>query len=165
MDDIYNSWRWGIYDYDEDTAMGELWDDLMDELHISEADIEKGMGIEAGSESSGSSTFAMYMIFAGKDNRWQVPVDFVKEGYAANGTHETMKAQLAEAKAALKSISETNDDYQYYPTLKQYYSRVSSYCEFVQNPTGSFEQLATTITEYENTISTYSEDLSFVFEE
>lgn len=162
MDDIYESWRWGIYDYDEDMDADEAWRDLLDELLISDVDMENSSVDEEG-KGTGELMFGLYLIINDDDSRWQVPLNIVQEAYVSNGTIERIQTMLDEAREALKSVSETNSDYEYYPTLKLYYSEVSSYFEFIKSPSGSFEQLRTTITDYENKIRTYSEDLSFVF--
>ena len=162
MDDIYEAWRWGIYDYDEDMSSSEAWSDLLGELRISNSDMEN-LSVDEEGKGTGKTTFSLYMILSDEDSKWQVPLNIVQEAYQTNGTIEKIQMLLAEAKDALKSISESNSDYEYYPTLKLYYSEVSSYFEFIKSPSGSFEQLKTTITGYENKIRTYSEDLSFVF--
>ena len=68
------------------------------------------------------------------------------------------------AKAYLKEVTNKYADYTAYPTLKLYYSEVSSYLEFAKSPSGSFSQLKTTIDNYETNIRTYENDLSFTLE-
>ena len=92
-------------------------------------------------------------------------VIIVEQAYINNGTVQRLNDALANAKNELKTMTQEYSDYSEYPNLKSYYSEVSSYAEFAQNPNGSFEQLKTTIETYEREIRTYKSDMSFVFED
>ena len=81
-----------------------------------------------------------------------------------NGTYTKAEELLASAKESLKSVTNDYSDYTGYPTLKSYYSEVSSYLEFAKSPSGSFSQLKTTIDNYETKMRTYKSDLSFIFD-
>lgn len=80
----------------------------------------------------------------------------VSGAYAANG--ETAKAQM-------KNLSENYSDYEHYPNLKGFYTTTSSFFDFCQNPTGSFEQVKTTINDYRNKARGYISDLDYIFED
>lgn len=71
--------------------------------------------------------------------------------------------KMQEAENILQELTAEYDDYTYYPRLKEYYAAVNSYVEFYTNPTGSFNQLADTVKEFENTIRTYEADVGFLF--
>ena len=168
LSDIYDAWRYGIYEDDAN------WEDFCDELIVPDADIEKG--IQENSifysfykddekyDSKDMSTF--FSIIQGLDDFWQECVNYVVYAYGVTENGFTVVEQdLNDAKASLKIVGDEFSDYKYYPNLKEFYSTVSSLYEFVSNPTGSFETLKTTSTDYENQIRSFKSDLSFVFEE
>lgn len=67
-----------------------------------------------------------------------------------NGKAEEAQTALDAAKTQMKELSEKHSDYEHYPNLKGYFTTTSSFLEFCQNPTGSFEQLKDTINDYKN---------------
>ena len=64
----------------------------------------------------------------------------------------------------MQTLTSVYEDYTYYPKLKELYSAVNSYAEFVITPTGSFEQLADTVNTFENNIRTLQSDVGFLFD-
>lgn len=48
---------------------------------------------------------------------------------------------------------------------RRYYTSTSSFFEFCQNPTGSFEQVVNTINDYKNEARDYKNDLDYIFED
>lgn len=161
MADIYDAWRWGIYEWDDSKSSQELADELQKELYI---DLSAGAVFLLGEDSSPGYLLAINHLFTENDD-WQCCVDLVVASYEGSGTFEEANKMLSEAQSALKLISEKNADYQHYPMLKQYYAKVNAMLNFVKSPAGSFEQLKTTKNDYMNSILTYQGDLSFVFEE
>lgn len=150
MDSIYEGWRFAIYDADEysgSTAVREF----ASEVGLSSYEINSVL-TEYGLDGSDLEDFS-------------VAVSVISEVFENNGTIETLDNALAAAKDELKTMTAEYSDYSEYPTLKSYYSKVSSYAEFVKEPSGSFEQLKSTIEDYENEIRTYRSDLEFIFEE
>ena len=81
-----------------------------------------------------------------------------------NLTSAELDAALKSAKTELKTMTAEYTDYSEYPKLKSYYAKVNSYAEFCKDSQGSFEQLKTTIQDYENEIRTFRADLEFIFE-
>lgn len=154
MSDIYDAWKWGIYDWEDSASASTNAENLQKEVSIN---LELG----AGEDSSPGTYLLLYAILY--DSEWQGCIDLVVDSYEASGLYQEVETLLSEAQAALKTVSESNADYQYYPTLKQYYSKLQAMFEFVKSPTGSFEQLKTTTNDYANDIRTYQGDLSFVF--
>lgn len=153
MSDIYDAWKWGIYDWNDSESASTNAENLQKEVSIN---LDLGAG-----EDSSARYLVVRAIFYESD--WQGCVDLVVDSYEASGLYQEVETLLSEAQAALKTVSESNADYQYYPTLKQYYSKLQAMFEFVKSPTGSFEQLKTTMNDYANDIRTYQGDLSFVF--
>ena len=72
---------------------------------------------------------------------------------------------MEEAKAEMKEMSEKYSDYEHYPNLKGYYTTTNAFFAFCQNPTGSFEQVKTTINDYRNDARSYKSDLDYMFED
>ena len=89
----------------------------------------------------------------------------VSNAYKVNGKVDEAKNALDEAKAQMKELSEKYSDYEHYPNLKGYYTTTSSFFDFCQNPTGSFEQVKDTINDYKNEARDYISDLDYIFEE
>ena len=81
-----------------------------------------------------------------------------------NGTCAKVEEYMSEAKDELKQVTADYADYTGYPTLKTFYSEISSYLEFIKNPSVSFSQVETTVNAYETNIRTYKNDLNFIFE-
>ena len=94
---------------------------------------------------------------------WQNAVFAVEMALDTRGDYDTVKQKMSEAQSILQELTTTYDDYTYYPKLKDYYSAVDSYVSFFLSPTGSFNQLADTINNYENSIRTYQSDVGFLF--
>ena len=164
--DIYEAWRLGIYEDDEMSV--EL---LASELSLSEDDIIKGVAsfwIELGVVDSAEEVdveLANSAFSAMEDSLFSYCVRIVNEAYAANGTIEEVQGYLDEAKAKMKELSEDYSDYEHYPNLKGYYTTTNSFFDFCKNPSGSFEQVKTTINDYKNEARDYSNDLDYIFED
>lgn len=164
--DVYEAWRLGIYEKDEMSI--EL---LASELSLSEDDITKGIasvlvtvGVSESAEEVDSAIVDKIFSLL-EDDMFSLCVEIVKEAYVANGTVEEIKGHLDEAKAQMKELSEDYSDYEHYPNLKGYYTTTSSFFDFCQNPTGSFEQVKTTINDYKNEARNYINDLNYIFED
>ena len=70
------------------------------------------------------------------------------------GDYAQIQERMAQAERILQELTEEYDDYTYYPKLKELYAAVNSYVTFYTSPSGSFNQLADTINNYENNIRT-----------
>lgn len=149
MDDIYDSWYFGIYDA-EDYSSSTVAKYLSYEVSFSEAQIKQAC------TDLGISTY--YLTYD-----WNYCVFAIEQAHTNAGTYSTLELLLIEASNAMQLVSENYSDYENYPKLKEYYAKVSSYVDFFKNTTGSFNQLADTIKDYENAIRTYQSDLSYLF--
>ena len=147
----YNAWKFAIYDGDEGSVS-----DFADEVNLSEDELRQAF--ESFSGVPGSLLF-LYLDDISATT-WTVI-----EAYKLNGKIGEMDDAIATAKAELKTMTSKYADYSEYPTLKLYYSEVNSYAEFAKSPECSFEQLKTTMEEYEKEIRTYKADLEFIFED
>lgn len=173
--DIYEAWRLGIYKEKEILSGGCAY--LAGELNLSEDEIAAGAAYylaEAVDKSwdelteeeknnliSGADTSFTAM----KDDLFSWCVTVVSNAYIAGGKAAEVEAYLDEAKEQMKDLSEKYSDYEHYPALKGYYTTTSSFFDFCKNPSGSFEQLKTTIEDYKSTARDYNADLAYIFEE
>lgn len=148
MDAVYGAWHFGIYEADDTYSF-----DLMLSLEtpgFSSEDIKAARELLGFSETSAK-------------NDWQNSLEIVITAIAMRGDYDIINANMAEAEKVLQSLTEEYDDYTYYPKLKEYYAAIKSYVAFFTNPTGSFDQLADTVNNYENGIRTLESDVGFLF--
>ena len=66
---------------------------------------------------------------------------------------------------AEKDMKTLSNNYEHYQNLKDYFTTVKAFYDYCQNPTGSFEQAASTIEDYRNKIRDYYYKLEYVFGE
>ena len=163
-EDIYTAWQLGIYEKDEMSI--EL---LADELSLSKDDLEKGFSAllaDLGMKdlldvNVDLDTF--FILF--EDEMFSICVKIVQEAYTANGKIQFTQDCLREAKNQMKTLGEKYSDYEHYPSLKGYYATTNSFFDFCQDPTGSFEQMTTTINDYRNEARNYINDLDYILED
>lgn len=173
--DIYDAWMLGIYDKDELVENGV--EHLASELFLSEDEIRAGVGCtfaeifgsnwatmsEESRQEFAESADTFFELF--EDEMFTFCVLSVKNAYEVNGKLEEAQAALDAAKTNMKELSEKYSDYEHYPNLKGYYTTTSSFFDFCQDPTGSFEQVKDTINDYKNEARDYSSDLDYIFED
>ena len=173
-DMLYEAWRLGIYHQNEIIVNGIEY--LAEELSLSKEDVENGLGY-AYADMMGDDWFTMtdeeksrikyienslFSIY--KNNLFSFCVMIIRGVYIVNGKTEEAQRALDNAKAQMKRLSENYSDYEHYPNLKGYYTTTSSFFDFCQNPTGSFEQIKTTVNDYKNEARDYMSDLDYIFE-
>lgn len=157
-DAVYGAWYFAIYeaDYDLLDSSEDALYDLSDKVGVSVDDLtvaaEEYLGDLAG--------FVQIYL-----DDFNYTVHIVSKALEINGTVTELDTALSNSKAQLKTMTQEYSDYDQYPMLKSLYSEIDSYASFLKAPTGSFEQLKTTIEKYETNIRTYKSDLSFVFED
>ena len=158
-DAVYGAWYFAIYSdgyglgYNADLAL----QDLSDEVGISVSDLKVAATVYLGEELD--DYVQIYL------DDFDCTVDMTIIALEENGTIDKLNTALGNAKAELKTMTAEYSDYSEYPNLKSLYSKVDSYATFLKSPTGSFEQLATTLEKYETEIRTLRSDLEFVFED
>ncbi|MBP7212939.1 MAG: hypothetical protein KBA03_01770 [Anaerolineaceae bacterium] len=164
MDSIYNAWYFGIYDAD-DSSPETVISDLAKEVPLSREELDAGLQSLAKELDDDESGLLRLMASDSRNvSNWQWLLYLINESYNVNGKFDEIQENIDLANVALKTMTAEFDDYKHYPALKELYSKVVSYAEFAQSPTGSFQQLSGTITDYENDIRTLRSDLSFVFD-
>ncbi len=173
--DIYEAWRLGIYDDDKILKDGVAH--LATKLSLSKNELKEGVGYviakskgrdwsEISDEDKKTITENTNIIFGMmEDNLFSFCIMVVNGAYIVNGKAEKAQTALDAAKAQMKELSEKYSDYEHYPNLKGYYTTTSSFFDFCQNPTGSFEQVKGTINDYKNKARDYINDLDYIFEE
>ncbi len=150
MDDIYNAWRFGIYDA-PDCSLSTVFSEYANETSFSSTELSTDGGYEA-----------IYLICgSGSTKGWQFCMWTIQNCLEKRGDFNEVDRLLAESKSYIQKIT---SEYEYYGDFKDYYAKVASYAEFFKAPSGSFEQLKTTILDYENGIRTAKEIFKFDFE-
>lgn len=158
MDDIYGAWYFGVYKAKNASGNYYFYYDLAKETpNLSGGDL-KNAAEKIGFPISGDRDSCSALK---KD--WQKSLTVTMAAIALRGDYDTITTKMENEKKCLQALTEVYDDYTYYPRLKEYYAAVGSYVEFYTNPTGSFNQLADTVKEFENTIRTYEADVGFLF--
>lgn len=151
--DIYEAWRIGIY---ETPSLAKL----ESELSLSSEELNVAADSLAGYSDIGNSVFYWF----DNVNKFSICVSLVNEAYVLNGTYEEIESLLNSAKVEMKTMSEQYSDYEHYENLKKMYSIVDSYLQYCKEPTGSFEQVKTTLNDYRNDIRDLESDLGYIFE-
>lgn len=158
MDDVYNAWHYGL----SKTSSANL-NSFVSILHLSKADVENAIKVNNRSYMSffSDTPADVFKMTSKNKDFYRSCVNLVTTAYSQNGRFEALNAELTEAKEALKVVGEQFPNYQ---SLMEFYSKTASYFEFAKNPTGSFEQLSETISEYENSLRNCANTLSVIFE-
>lgn len=173
--DLYEAWRLGIHEDAKILSGGVSF--LADELSLSEDELKDGVGyvmaksmdqdwFELSEEEKQSLVENADLWFSYmKDDLFSFCVLVVTGAYKANGKVEEAQDALDTAKEQMKELSENYSDYEHYPNLKGYYTATSSFFDFCQDPSGSFEQVKDTVNDYKNEARDYISDLDYIFEE
>lgn len=167
--DIYEAWRMGIYDDEEVIDQGTSY--LADDLNLSADELKDGiayliLGSNATEDEKNELRRSADDLFrAFEDDLFSFCVLAVSNAYQANGKADMAKDALDEAKSLMKEMSDKYSDYEHYPNLKDYYTTTSSFFDFCLNPSGTFEQVKTTINDYRNEARNYISDLDYIFED
>lgn len=174
--DIYEAWRAGIYDDDEIESGGVS--SLAKKLNLSESDLKKGltkaiMGNDYDTQSAEDIQYIednLDILLKVCDDKMGISlftlcVNGVVEAYKLNGKADEAQKNLETAKGLMKTLSNDYSDYEHYPALKDFYTTTSSYYDFCVNPTGTFEQLKSTLEDYRNKERDYKSNLDYIFED
>ena len=174
--DIYEAWRAGIYDDDEIESGGVS--SLAKKLSLSESDLKKGltkaiMGNDYDTQSAEDIQYIednLDILLKVCDDKMGISlftlcVNGVVEAYKLNGKADEAQKNLETAKGLMKTLSNDYSDYEHYPALKDFYTTTSSYYDFCVNPTGTFEQLKSTLEDYRNKERDYKSNLDYIFED
>lgn len=94
-----------------------------------------------------------------------INLSIVMSTYEYTGKTQEIEKFLDDAKGKLKNINEKNPNFEYYDSLKKYYTTLNSYYEYCQDPRGSFANSSSTINDFRNEVNQCKSDLDFAFEE
>lgn len=172
--DIYEAWRMGIYDKDDIIDDGAKH--LATKLSLSVDEIRAGVAYmvanalgknwdemsEEDKQAYIDNADSFFRVM--EDSLFSFCVNSVSAAYVVNGKVEEAQTALDAAKAQMKELSQKYSDYEHYPNLKGFYTTTSSFFDFCNNPTGSFEQVKQTINDYKNSARDYINDLDYIFE-
>lgn len=153
MDVVYGAWYFAIYEAEMGVSDYKNYDGFEARTGLLYSEIETAM--QSIGLSYDKSHYLTDISYA---------VKLAQLCLINKNVYADAQTCIENAKSYLKEVTDKYADYTSYPTLKLYYSEVSSYLEFAESPSGSFSQLKTTIDNYETNIRTYKNDLSFTLE-
>lgn len=156
---VYNAWYFAIYEFDNYTAAqkietvenSKIVSDFVSKVGISKEDLlpiinsyPEGLGVYALNDFNSSVNFVLYAL---KDN----------------GTEAELDSALSTAKTTLKDLTGTYSTYSECENLKNFYTEVNAYAEYLKNPTGSFETMKSTTQTHQSNVRTAKSALDFAF--
>jgi len=163
MGTIYNAWYFGIYEGNDYSAsrINSCMSSFASEIGVDTELVKRTVTTMLQDMGMSDPTdFQKYVLFSSFD----LTIAIAQEILQSEGIYDIIDTHLAEAKDALKSVTNAYSDYTGYPALKSYYSEISAYLEFCKSPSGSFSQLSGTIDKYETNLRNYKNDLGFIFD-
>lgn len=83
--------------------------------------------------------------------------------YNNRGTFTVLDDIMNEGLSIIKELSNDYCDDVYAPKLQEYYTAISVCADFFKNPTGTFDELESTIKNYKNNITTIQTSLGLLF--
>ncbi|MBQ4135768.1 MAG: hypothetical protein IJD73_01740 [Clostridia bacterium] len=156
---VYNAWYFAIYEFDNYTGSQRLEAPQnstivtdfaikvgipQDEMRTIIANYPEGLGVYALGDFNSSVNFVLYAL---KDN----------------GTEAELDSALSTAKTTLKDLTGTYSTYSECENLKNFYTEVNAYAEYLKNPTGSFETMKSTTQTHQSNVRTAKSALDFAF--
>lgn len=159
MDSIYEAWHFAIYTADSYTSFNACFDEFckkadLDKSNASAA-LEKAMDAYGYNKKTDSAKLEAMCSF-------DVTVTLVEYVYTSDGTYDYLDAFIDNAKTHLKSVTEKYKNVTGYEDLRKYYAKAKAYVEICEGVTGTFNQLKTTITDYESALSEYKYNLDII---
>lgn len=160
-EDIYEAWFLGVNSSSKYNDDSEL-DEFADEMHIELEHIQQAIANLRGKDSYsyGDWSRLYYLYNYSYFSAW---VSVISEAYKCSGKAESIRSELAEAKALMKTLSDKYSDYEHYPSLKKYFTNTLAFFDFCCNPEGSFEQVKDTFNGHRNNARVYFFDLNYIF--
>lgn len=174
--DIYEAWRLAIFEEEEILEGGAAH--LATGLYLSAEEIKTGAAYYAFTsildedwnempedDKRSYINIADDFFRAFEDDLLSFCVFSVIGAYTVDGTIEEAQTALNAAKAQMKELSQQYSDYEHYPNLKGYYTTASSFLNFCNNPTGTFNQMKDAINSYRKEARDLISNLNYIFEE
>jgi len=173
--DVYTAWNKGINQSDKfkgsnlngsvkylASQISLSYDDTLwgcTHAYITKICGEQWEGIE-GHEKAKDAVATGTLFYLASNSIPAACVCSVIGAYEVNGTSENIQNTLDKAKEMLNTINAEGNLLDCYTTLGEYYDNINSFFEFLNNPTGSFDQAADTISNYKDTGRNYQSTLS-----
>jgi hypothetical protein len=157
-DVVYEAWYFAIYDAEDYSSDSSRISAFAEEVGLTKSELRTAFKNCLDTDECSDSLLSYAL------SEFSYAVEIACQAYVDKGLVAELDAELANAKDQLKIITEEYPDYSEYPMLKTYYAKVNSYAEFVKDPTGSFNQLSSTVETYEREIRDCRRDLEIVFE-
>ena len=151
MESIYNAWYFAIYKADD----YDFTDDFVMAFDFATG-LSNRAAMDAILSELGYSQNDVWRYLLISDFSYAVAV--VQRTQKI--TYETIDTKLASAQAEIKKLSNKYSDYTGLGSLKSYYSEISAYLAFCKSPNCSFSQLSTTMSNYENNLTRYKQELA-----
>lgn len=166
MSTVYNGWSYTIYDYDFSSILNAVgyWDIWGKEEWATNSgiDFKKFKNVFAKLVIGGDPTTKDDMTtFASCYGEPAYLIAGIIAYYQDEGVIDTIDNAMAEVKNNIKTISDIDPNASYLQGLKDYYSEMNSYYEFVKSPTGNFAGLNDTVETYRTNLKKYKNDLEF----
>lgn len=174
--DIYEAWRIGIQEKDKLTldylsdqlslSLDELVEGSVYAVSIISTDIDYDTMSDENKEYLRDSSDFYFSVMSnlGKEISSMAVLTIVG-AYITSGKSEEIEQALNAAKENMRMLSQEFSDSEYYNDMKDYYTTTQSFYDFCKDPSGSFDQLRTTLNDYRNSIREYKNRLDFVFED
>ncbi len=161
---VYDAWYFAIYEADDSDYILNV--DRAIQVFASSVGLKKDVIIEAIDQyldSIGQTNSDIARLAVLRTNSGAISTVLI--AYDNTGINEVVDSDFAEVKALLKEMDSTYENETYYSTLKEYYSDSLAYYNFVISPSGSFNQLSTTLNSHTDKLTEHKNDLSFIYED
>ncbi len=123
--------------------------------NASYSDLSLSCGVSASELSAAAErVFGFDIEILLQDMNYSVPV--TKE--ALSDKYSSAYSDIEKAKNSIKQATNDLDNYQ---DMKNFYSSALAYYEWLESPTGNFQQATDTRTDFENELTEFKNDLSF----
>ena len=154
MQDIYAGWRYGIYSANERmTFSGNIVEMSNDTPNLT-SDAMLVAAVKRFTQDELSD-------YAYKRD-WSDYVKVVLATYEEFGGYKMVDDDLLLAQKLLKTLTTIDEEKKYTDTLTDYYKEVKDCADFVESPSGSFQNLSTTINNYNKNIKSLKVDLDLL---
>ena len=160
---IDDAWHFYIYDKDNLGALSDGTDIFAKATGLSEANVEKAtleLLTIAGYAEDEIDQVSKNGVF------WSVEgcVYVATRSCELMGLNDGVEASLDDIKSQLKTMSDEYEKETGLSILKDMYSNVSNYYEYVMSPSGNYNQFNDKVDDYTKKIVDNSDDLSFIYD-
>lgn len=155
MDSIYDAWHYGIYDAKDQLEWSDKVQLFLQFMSFEVSYIEEEDLVAAWTSRNSDKDISSAKFYDMNFDYCILMVAWVLED---KGIYTELNNCLDEAQKSLQEMAEQYGDSDNYIKLKEYYVKVKAYADFFKSPTGSFSELAATMTGYEKDIDNAKAD-------